>query len=198
MDTLKAEKRDLQVKAKKLRREGYVTGNIIGREIEGSIPVKVKAQEAERVFRTKKKGSQLCLDVEGRKMSVLIKEIHYNAMKNQYDEVDFQALVSDEKVHSVAEVVLVNHDKVQEGIIQLVLEEISYRALPSALVEKIEIDVGQMKPGDSVKVADLPIAANPDVDLDTSRDAVVVLVTEARNAGMQEEASEEGSEKSGE
>ncbi|MCD8198456.1 MAG: hypothetical protein LUE24_15065 [Lachnospiraceae bacterium] len=50
-------------------------------------------------------------------MNVLIKEIHYNAMKNQYDEVDFQALVSDEKVHSVAEIVLVNHDKVMGGIV---------------------------------------------------------------------------------
>ena len=39
MTTLKAEKRDMSTKAKKLRREGYVTGNVFGREIEGSIPV---------------------------------------------------------------------------------------------------------------------------------------------------------------
>ena len=38
MNTLKAEKRNMQTKAKKLRREGYVTGNVFGREIEGSIP----------------------------------------------------------------------------------------------------------------------------------------------------------------
>ena len=34
MNTLKAEKRNMQTKAKKLRREGYVTGNVFGREIE--------------------------------------------------------------------------------------------------------------------------------------------------------------------
>ena len=39
MNTLKAEKRN--AKAKALRREGYVTGNLFGREIEGSIPVKM-------------------------------------------------------------------------------------------------------------------------------------------------------------
>ena len=33
MTTLKAEKRDMSTKAKKLRREGYVTGNVFGREI---------------------------------------------------------------------------------------------------------------------------------------------------------------------
>ena len=33
MNTLKAEKRTLDVKAKKLRREGYVTGNVFGKEM---------------------------------------------------------------------------------------------------------------------------------------------------------------------
>ncbi len=193
MDTLKAEKRDLTVKAKKLRREGYVTGNVVGREIEGSIPIMINKRDAERVFRSKKKGSQLYLDVDGQKLDVLIREMNYNSMKNQYDEVDFQALVSTEKVHSVAEVVLLNHDKIQEGILQVVLEEITYKALPSALVEKVEIDVGEMKPGDSIKVEDLPIASNPDVELTTSRDAVVVLVSEshASAAKEEEEAAEE-------
>ncbi|MFR6140953.1 MAG: hypothetical protein ACLUIY_14395 [Dorea longicatena] len=31
MNTLKAEKRSMDVKAKKLRREGYVTGNVFGK-----------------------------------------------------------------------------------------------------------------------------------------------------------------------
>ncbi|MCD7834914.1 MAG: 50S ribosomal protein L25 [Lachnospiraceae bacterium] len=193
MDTLKAEKRDMSVKAKKLRREGYVTGNIFGREIEGSIPIKIDKQTAERTFREKKKGSQLYLNVDGQIMDVLIKEVHYNSMKNQYDEVDFQALVSSEKVHSVAEVVLLNHDKIQAGILQLALEEIPYKALPSALVEKVEIDVGEMRPGDSIKVGDLAIASNPDIDLGTSPDTVVVLVSESHTSAIKDEdaASEE-------
>ncbi|MCD8347863.1 MAG: 50S ribosomal protein L25 [Lachnospiraceae bacterium] len=193
MDTLKAEKRDMSVKAKKLRREGYVTGNIFGREIEGSIPIQIDKQEAERTFREKKKGSQLYLNVDGQTMDVLIKEIHYNSMKNQYEEVDFQALVSSEKVHSVAEVVLLNHDKIQAGILQLALEEIPYKALPSALVEKVEIDVGEMRPGDSIKVGDLAIASNPDIELSTSPDTVVVLVSEPHMSAVQDEdaASEE-------
>ena len=33
MNTLKAEKRTLDVKAKKLRKEGYVTGNVFGKEM---------------------------------------------------------------------------------------------------------------------------------------------------------------------
>ena len=39
MNTLKAEKRSMDVKAKKLRREGFVTGNLFGKAIEGSISI---------------------------------------------------------------------------------------------------------------------------------------------------------------
>ncbi|MCC8028847.1 MAG: 50S ribosomal protein L25 [Lachnospiraceae bacterium] len=193
MDTLKAEKRDMSTKAKRLRREGYIPGNVIGREIAGSIPVKMEKQTAERVLKTKRKGSQVLLDIDGQKMNVLIKDLNYNAMKGQYEEIDFQALVSTEKVHSVAEVVLKNHDKVQNGVLQVSLEEIAYKALPAALVEKVEVDVGEMKPGDTIKVGDLPIASTEGVDLITSRETVVVLLTEphaSEPAAAEEEETE--------
>ena len=42
MNTLSAEKRDMQIKAKKLRREGFVTGNVFGKNMEGSMPLKIE------------------------------------------------------------------------------------------------------------------------------------------------------------
>ena len=141
MKTLSAEKRDMQIKAKKLRREGFVTGNVFGKNMEGSMPLKIEKKEAERILRTCNKGSQLILTVEGQKMPVLLKEIDYNAMKHEIVEMDFQALVKGEKVHSVAEVVLLNHEKVKSGVVELLLEEISYEALPENLIEKVEIDL---------------------------------------------------------
>ena len=56
MDTLKAEKRSMETKAKRLRREGYVTGNVFGHDIEGSIPVKIAKNDAENILKKKKKG----------------------------------------------------------------------------------------------------------------------------------------------
>lgn len=190
MNTLKAEKRDMETKAKKLRREGFVTGNIFGKEIEGSIPVKMKKAEVDKLLKTKNKGSQIVLDVDGQKMHVLIKEVDYNTLKKQVDEVDFQALVSGEKVHSVAEVVLLNHEMVMEGVLEPVLTEIAYKAVPEALVEKVEIDVANMKPGESVKVKDLPIASNKDIDLMTDLEMTVVTVLEAHNAAVDDTEEE--------
>ena len=190
MNTLKAEKRDMETKAKKLRREGFVTGNIFGKEIEGSIPGKMEKAEGDKLLKTKNKGSQIVLDVDGQKMHVLIKEVDYNTLKKQVDEVDFQALVSGEKVHSVAEVVLLNHEMVMEGVLEPVLTEIAYKAVPEALVEKVEIDVANMKPGESVKVKDLPIASNKDIDLMTDLEMTVVTVLEAHNAAVDDTEEE--------
>lgn len=195
MTTLKAEKRTMDVKAKKLRREGYVTGNVFGREMEGSIPLQIRKQEAERLIKTCKKGSRATLEIDGRPMNVLIKEIDYDSMKNQILEIDFQALVSGEKVHSVAEIELLNHEKVTTGVLQLLMEEISYRALPDALVEKVQIDVGNMRAGDSIRVRDLSIASDKDVDIQTDLDAVVVTVSAVHNDGEDSQTEDGGEDK---
>lgn len=193
MNTLKAEKRSMDVKAKRLRREGYVTGNLFGREIEGSIPVKMHKPDVERLLKTNNKGSQILLDVDGQKYDVLIKEVDFNPMAGRVDELDFQALVSNEKVHSVAEIVLVNHDKIQTGVLQENLTEIAYTAYPSSLVDKVKVDVGEMKIGDVIYVKDLPIAEDKDIDLKTDLESVVVMlnVVHSKEVPEEEEDTEE-------
>ncbi|MDO4323050.1 MAG: 50S ribosomal protein L25 [Lachnospiraceae bacterium] len=191
MDTLKAEKRDLAVKAKRLRREGFVTGNIFGREIEGSIPVQIARSDAEKLLKKRNKGSQILLEIGGQRLDVLIKDISFGTLKGQVENIDFQALVAGEKVHSVAEIVLLNHEKVVGGVLQQMLHEISYKALPSALVEKVEIDVGSLRVGDTILVQDLDIAANKDIELITHPETMVVTVSEAHRTETNAEGGNE-------
>lgn len=182
MNTLKAEKRSMNVKAKRLRREGFVTGNLFGRELQGSIPLKMAKRDVEQLLKTERKGGQVMLEIDGQTYNALIKEIDYNAMARSVEEIDFQALIGNEKVHSVAEVVLLNHEKVIEGILQESLKEISYKAVPAALVEKVIVDVGNMRAGDTIRVKDLEISRNKDIDLMTDPEAVVVSVTVVHNS----------------
>jgi large subunit ribosomal protein L25 len=188
MTTLKAEKRTMDVKAKKLRREGFVTGNVFGREIEQSIPVKIEKAAANRMLKTEHRGSQVKLDIEGQIYHTLIKDVVYNPLAGCVDEIDFQALVSNEKVHSVAEVTIVNHEMAVGGVIQENLSEIAYKAYPSALIDHITIDAANLKAGDTVRVKDLEIAQNPEIDLITDPEAVVVTVAMVHNAEPEAEA----------
>lgn len=186
MDTLKAEKRSLEVKAKKLRREGYVVGNVFGKELKDSIPVMMSKRDMDRLLKTNHKGSQIMLEVDGQTYDVLIKNVDFNPMAGRIDSIEFQALVSNEMVHSVAEVIIVNHDKVMEGIVQVELPEISYKALPAALVDHVQVDVGNMKIGDSVRVKDLDIASREDISIKNDPETVVVTVMAVHNAAVPE------------
>lgn len=187
MTTLKVQRRNMETKAKKLRREGYVTGNLFGKEIEGSIPLQIEKQEAERIERECMKGSQLYLELDGKTYDVLIKEMDYRPMDHQILEMDFQALVKGEKVHSVAEVILLNKEKVTEGVLEQLLEEIAYKATPEELVEKVEIDCATLRLGDTLKVADLDIAKNDKVDLQTDLDAPIVSILASNNEVPEDE-----------
>lgn len=186
MNTLKAEKRSMDVKAKKLRREGYVVGNVFGKELKDSIPVQMSKKDVERLLKTDHKGSQIMLDVDGQPYDVLIKNVDYNPLAGRIDSIEFQALVSDEMVHSVAEVVLANHDKVAEGVVQIELPEIAYKALPAALVDHVQVDVKGMKIGDTVRVKDLDISSNKDISIKNDPEAIVVAVIAIHNSAVPE------------
>lgn len=196
MNTLKAQRRETTEKAKKLRREGYVTGNLFGRQIEGSILLKIEKKEAERIMRECMKGSQIMLEVEGKEYDVLIKEMDYDAMTRSILEMDFQELVKGEKVHSVAEIILHNKDKVIEGALEQLLEEVVYKATPEHLVDKIDVDCSTLHLGDTITVGDLAIAKNKDVDVVTHLDSIVVTVLAPNNADIpsDEDAEETAAE----
>ncbi len=179
MNTLKAEKRN--AKAKALRREGYVTGNLFGREIEGSIPVKIAQKDVSEVLRYNDKGSQLFLEVEGKKYDVVIKEIDYDNMAKHVLDIEFQALVSNEKIHNTAEIILLNREKVVEGVLEELLEEVSYKAYPADLVDKIKLDVGSLRLGDTIKVKDLDISKNDKIEVTTDPETIVVNVIASKN-----------------
>ena len=181
MNTLTAEKRDLKTKAKKLRKEGYVIGNLFGRDIENSIPLKVDSREAAKFLKDNKKGAHITLLVD------------YNAMKNETMFINFQALVADEKIHTTAAIELLNEDAVQNGIVEQSLSEIEYKAFPTDIVEKVEIDLTQYNVGDMIHVKDLPLAANSKISLVTPEDTLVVNIAEPEAApeDEDEEAAEE-------
>lgn len=191
MTTFKVQKREMDKKARQIRRQGFVTGNLFGKDIDGSIPLVIERKEAEKIQRECLKGSQLYLELDGKKYDVLLKELDYDPMKNQILEIDFQSLVKGEKVHTVAEIVLHHKDKVVGGLLEQLLTEISYKAVPEALIDKIDVDCSKLKLGDTLTVADLDIAKNKDIEIMTYMDTPVVSVLAPKGNVPEEETAEE-------
>ena len=129
------------------------------------------------------------------KGDVLIKNVDYNPVAGQIDSIEFQALVSNEKVHSVAEIVLVNHEKIAEGVLQEDLNEVAYMAYPASLVDQVMVDVGEMKIGDVIRVKDLSLAADPDITIKTNPESIVVSLMASHNVEAPAEDTEAAEEK---
>jgi len=189
MDTYRVQRRDMEKKAKRLRREGYVTGNLFGKDIEKSIPLLFEGKEADSLRRSRR--TQMTLDLEGKKYNVLLKELHYDAAKHQIIEMDFQELVKGEVIHAAAEIVLENKEAVKEGVLQQLLSEVSYKAKAEDIVEKIQIDCSALRLGDSITVADLPVSKNEKIEVTTRPDQVVVEVIETKNQPDDTETDED-------
>ena len=84
--------------------------------------------------------------------------------------------------------------KIRGTDIELLLEEISYEALPENLIEKVEIDLDGKTAGDTIRVKDLPIATAEGIHLKTNPEETVVQVTEVHNAPEEEETEEAAEE----
>lgn len=190
MITLKAEKRNPNVKAKKLRREGYVTGILSGKEMKEPVALQFDAAEAAKFIKANKEGSQIYLDIEGEKVDALVKNIDYNPIEKQLMALDFQALVAGEKVSTTVAVKL-EHTELVQGIVEQEMEEIHYKADPANLLDTIVIDFNGY-PADvrDIHVKDLPIPEGKQVHFITPEDAVVVHIGEYEAAPEEDEDAE--------
>ncbi|MGO5052380.1 50S ribosomal protein L25 [Lachnospiraceae bacterium LCP25S3_G4] len=164
MYKLDVEKRDKLVKAKKLRKNGIVPCSVYGGKLKETVMIQMQEGEARKLLKSKAKGGNVLLTCGADEWNVLVKDVSHNAVNNQIEDIVFENLVADEVINSTAQVVLKNRDKVPT-MAQLILSEIPYKALPSNIVETVEIDLAELKIGDRLKVEQLSISQNPAVEV---------------------------------
>lgn len=136
------------------------------------------------------KGSRLTVEVDGKKYNTIFKNITREPIKQQIEQIEFQHIVADEAVNSVALVGLINRDK-NQNMIQQHVEEIPYNALPKDFIQDIVIDLDGIKAGSIIKVEDLDIAKNGNIRITIPEDTIVLTVAERKRAAIEEKTDEE-------
>ena len=190
MITLKVEKRNPEVKAKKLRRDGFVCGVLYGKEMKESTPIQLTEPEALRFIKANKEGSQVMLDLDGKQVDALVKNIDYDPMKKQIMALDFQALVAGETVATSVQVILENEDAAQ-GIVEQTLNEVHYKADPTNMLDTIVIDFKTLSPDvREFHVKDLVIPEGKTVHITTPEDTLIFHIAEYANNGEDEVAED--------
>ena len=190
MITLKVEKRNPEVKAKKLRRDGFVCGVLYGKEMKESTPIQLTEPEALRFIKANKEGTQVMLDLDGKQVDALVNNIDYDPMKKQIMALDFQALVAGETVATSVQVILENEDAAQ-GIVEQTLNEVHYKADPANMLDTIVIDFKTLSPDvREFHVKDLVIPEGKTVHITTPEDTLIFHIAEYANNGEDEVAED--------
>jgi len=181
MDTIEASVRAGKTKAKQLRRSGIVPCVIYGAGLEASLPIQIPLAAARTLSLTKRVGSQVDVRVGERHYQTLIKELERNRVTDEILHIGFQSLEKGKKANGVADVVLLNRDKVQ-GVLEQLQMQIPHAAEPEYLLDTVTVDLDGCGVGTVIKVGDIPELQSGRIELRTDPGNIVVRISEKKRA----------------
>ena len=196
---LKAEKREkvggLSSKTA-VYKENKIPGIIYGGKDE-PLPILVNNNELLKIINNEGLFNTVVeVELDKKTENVVFKEVQKHPSKNIFTHIDLQRVVEGTKVNVVVPVLLKNQDKcfgvkIEGGVINHVLKEISVLANPESIPESIEVDMEEIKAKEKVRLSSL--LENSDYDFPSSlknQDPVLVSVLTARGGGLDFEDEE--------
>lgn len=150
--------------SKRDRRAGLVPATIYGHGMQ-PLSLAVGNRELNQALHTKAGENVLIeLKVEGVKLketTCLIKDIQHNPVTDEIAHVDFTVISLTEKIDVKVHLTVLHTEEAagikEGGVLDVIHHEIEVECLPTDIPEKIEVDVKDMKIGDSVSAAELKL-----------------------------------------
>lgn len=180
MSIITVEKRNDRLKAKQLRREGVVPCCVYGGELPDAISIQMDGKTAERLLREKRVGSKVQLMLGDRVIPAQIKDEDRAFADNGILHISFQALDAEQKVNSVAHIILKNIDTVA-GILERMLMEIPYASLPKDMIDTVTVDLEGVPDGTVLTVRDIPEFMNDCIELQVDPESMVLRINERKS-----------------
>ncbi|MGB0887700.1 MAG: 50S ribosomal protein L25/general stress protein Ctc [Vicingaceae bacterium] len=129
------------------------------------------------------------LDVDGTKFKAIIKDVQFHPVTDRVLHIDFLEVDEKKPLTMRIPVSLVGRSKgvANGGTLKNPIKMIRVVGLPAAIPENVEIDMTELKIGDSIKVGELNVDGLTFLGADN---AVVVGVKMSRNAVSEDEEGE--------
>lgn len=185
--------------AKDLRNKGYMPANVY-KDGKAAVSLQVLTDDLNEILHTKAgENVIITLRISGgdnaKEKTVVIKEIQTEPVKEGILHVDFNEISLTETLE--VNVKLVSHGeavgvKTDGGILEHIMWELQVECLPTAIPDKIEVDVSNMKIGDAVYVKD--IVAPPGVKILNDGELIAMIVKPPKVEVPKEEVAEEAAE----
>ncbi|MCO6501279.1 MAG: 50S ribosomal protein L25/general stress protein Ctc [Vicingus serpentipes] len=133
------------------------------------------------------------LDIDGTKVKTIIQDVQFHPVTDRVTHVDFIEVVDNKPLIVSLPVFTTGASRgvLNGGKLRMVTRKLKVKGLPAALPEKIELDITNLRIGQSIKVADVNLDGLSILD---AANAVVVAVKMSRVAVAEEEEEAEGEE----
>lgn len=179
--------------SRRLRTAGRVPAVVYGH---GADPASVSVDGRElRIALSGSSGVNqlLSLDVAGTRHLALARVLQRHPVRGTVTHVDFQVVSRDEVVSAEVPVTIVGEARAVEqerGVIEHVLASLTIKAKPGSIPEVIEVDVTDLRIGDTIRVAQLPLPAGVTTDVDPEEAVVVAAGSSVTTEVVEEEEAE--------
>ena len=178
-------------RVRRLRKEGFIPGVLYGK---GHTRPLVVAERELRVALTGSSGLHAIIDVvfdgQATPHHAVLKDYQRHAVRGFITHVDFHEVRLDQTIQASVAVHLIGESPgvKQGGVLQQVTREINIEALPGAIPEHIEVDIGTLEIGGALRLESIE-AIEGVTFLDDIHETVIASCTAPR--GLEEEADED-------
>ncbi len=197
--SLKADERKiLGKKVKQLRRDGMLPAHVFGKGVENE-DVTVEAKEFLKTFHQAGETGLIDLKIGKEKVRpVLVREVQYDPVSGKLIHIDFYQVDLSKKVKVPVPLILIGEQPesvhLGETIVLQTLNEVEVEALPTDLVEKIEVDITALKAiDDAITISQLNYDKEKLI-LHADAEAIVVKLAPAVTAEMEKLMEEQAAE----
>lgn len=157
--TLSAKKREVtKNSARETRAENRVPGVLYGHGVD-SVTLSVDYSDILRTYRKAGTSSIIDLDLDGKKMKVLVHDLNLHPVRDEIHHVDFYVVNMKEATTVSVPLVFVGESpavKTLGGILVRDHDHLSIRCLPSDIPHEIEVDISSLETNhDHISIKDL-------------------------------------------
>lgn len=169
-----------------LRGKGDVPGVVYGFQTE-TTPLVVSEIDLIKTLRESGRNGVISLEIDGKSINVVLNDFQRDALKGNFEHVDFLAInMSDElevaaAVHTVGE----SSGEKEGGVVNQPNREVAIKVKPSDIPDALEVDISNLAIGDTLTVGD--IRGNVSYEILDEDDFILVSITAPRT---QEEIDE--------
>jgi large subunit ribosomal protein L25 len=180
-------------KVKNLRKQGFLPASVYGPEIK-PVNISLNDKEFKKVFKEAGYSSLIDLELTGKKVKALVKEVQYDPIEEQYLHVSLYQVNMNKPITTEVPITVSGESLAVKNNIGILVSPIStvlVKCLPANLPSHLEISISKLdKIGESIQISDIKLPEGVELDSDESAESVVAYISAPQKSIVEEEAEE--------